>query len=166
MTAPRAASPDAAREAAAAVAAFRADIDRLLAEVGRRLVGQADVAGAVMSALLAGGHVLLEGVPGVAKTTLSKTFARVLGVQYQRIQFTPDLLPSDLTGGSVYSQREQEFQLKGCSKFIFPNSNALGYYRYDYDSAALHAMGNSVEGGQDQFCIRSYVYEKGNIDKL
>src|SRR5438128_4498449 len=63
-------------------------------------------------ALLAGGHVLLEGVPGVAKTTLSKTFARVLGTHYQRIQFTPDLLPSDVTGTYVFDRKSNEFVLR------------------------------------------------------
>jgi MoxR-like ATPase len=114
MTAPRAASPDAAREAAAAVAAFRADIDRLLAEVGRRLVGQADVAGAVMSALLAGGHVLLEGVPGLGKTLLVRTLAEALDVSFARIQFTPDLMPADVVGTNLIVEesgaRRFEFQ--------------------------------------------------------
>jgi MoxR-like ATPase len=63
-------------------------------------------------ALLAGGHVLLEGVPGVAKTTLSKAFARVLGVQYQRLQFTPDLLPSDVTGTYIFDRKQNEFVLR------------------------------------------------------
>src|SRR5881275_2892800 len=63
-------------------------------------------------ALLAGGHVLLEGVPGVAKTTLSKTFARVLGTEYQRIQFTPDLLPADVTGTYVFDRKQNEFVLR------------------------------------------------------
>ena len=63
-------------------------------------------------ALLAGGHVLLEGVPGVAKTTLSKTFARILGTQYQRLQFTPDLLPSDVTGTYIFDRKQNEFVLR------------------------------------------------------
>src|ERR1700756_795422 len=63
-------------------------------------------------ALLAGGHVLLEGVPGVAKTTLSKTFAQILGVQYNRLQFTPDLLPSDVTGTYIFDRKENEFVLR------------------------------------------------------
>src|SRR5881275_2665179 len=63
-------------------------------------------------ALLAGGHVLLEGVPGVAKTTLSKTFARILGTQYQRIQFTPDLLPSDVTGTYIFDRKSNDFLLR------------------------------------------------------
>jgi MoxR-like ATPase len=66
----------------------------------------------LLIALLASGHILLEGVPGVAKTTLSKTFARILGTQYQRIQFTPDLLPADVTGTYVFDRKENEFVLR------------------------------------------------------
>src|ERR1700730_2640683 len=83
-----------------------------LAEVGRVVVGMEDVTHQFLIALLAAGHVLLEGVPGVAKTTLSKTFARVLGVQYQRLQFTPDLLPSDVTGTYIFDRKLNEFVLR------------------------------------------------------
>jgi MoxR-like ATPase len=86
--------------------------NRTLAEVGKVVVGMEHVTLQFLIALLAGGHVLLEGVPGVAKTTLSKTFARVLGTQYQRIQFTPDLLPSDVTGTYVFDRKENEFVLR------------------------------------------------------
>jgi MoxR-like ATPase len=86
--------------------------DRVLAEVGRVVVGMEEVTHQFLIALLAGGHVLLEGVPGVAKTTLSKTFAQVLGTQYQRIQFTPDLLPSDVTGTNVFDRKQNEFVLR------------------------------------------------------
>src|SRR5262245_54262708 len=91
---------------------MRALRDRVVAEVGRVVVGMDQVTQQFLSALVAGGHVLLEGVPGVAKTTLSKTFARVLGVQYQRIQFTPDLLPSDVTGTYVFDRKQNEFTLR------------------------------------------------------
>jgi MoxR-like ATPase len=86
--------------------------DQTLAEVGRVVVGMEDVTHQFLIALLAAGHVLLEGVPGIAKTTLSKTFARVLGTEYQRIQFTPDLLPSDVTGTYVFDRRQNEFVLR------------------------------------------------------
>ena len=87
--------------AAAAVAAFRADVDRLLVEIARRMVGQGDIAGAVASALLAGGHVLLEGVPGLGKTLLVRTLAEALELSFSRIQFTPDLMPADILGTNV-----------------------------------------------------------------
>ena len=86
--------------------------DRAIEEVGRVVVGMSHVTQQFLVALLAGGHVLLEGVPGVAKTTLSKAFARVLGTQYQRIQFTPDLLPSDVTGTYIYDRKQNEFVLR------------------------------------------------------
>src|SRR5262245_8036535 len=85
---------------------------RMQAELGRVVVGLEPVIDQLLVALLANGHVLLEGVPGVAKTTLSKSFARVLGGQYQRVQFTPDLLPSDVTGTYVYDRKTGEFSLR------------------------------------------------------
>jgi MoxR-like ATPase len=113
MTAPadRLSSTDVA---AAAVAAFRADVDRLLAEIARRIVGQGDTAGAVASALLAGGHVLLEGVPGLGKTLLVRTLAEALDLSFSRVQFTPDLMPADVLGTNLIveaaGQRRFEFQ--------------------------------------------------------
>jgi MoxR-like ATPase len=86
--------------------------DSTLAEVGRVVVGMEEVTHQFLIALVAGGHVLLEGVPGVAKTTLSKMFARVLGIHYQRLQFTPDLLPSDVTGTYIFDRRTNEFSLR------------------------------------------------------
>jgi MoxR-like ATPase len=81
-------------------------------EVARVVVGAELVTQQLLIALLAGGHVLLEGVPGVAKTTLSKVFARLLACQYQRVQFTPDLLPSDVTGTSIFDRNANDFVLR------------------------------------------------------
>jgi MoxR-like ATPase len=86
--------------------------DRTLQEVSRVVVGMDKVVNRFLIALLAGGHVLLEGVPGVAKTTLSKTLAQILGTQYQRIQFTPDLLPSDVTGTFILDRKTNEFVMR------------------------------------------------------
>ncbi len=72
-------------------------------EVSKVIVGKEDVKQALMIALLAGGHVLIEGVPGTAKTQLAKTFARAIGGTFKRIQFTPDMLPADVTGFYLYS---------------------------------------------------------------
>jgi MoxR-like ATPase len=86
--------------------------DKTIAEVGRVVVGMESVTYQFLVALVAGGHVLLEGVPGVAKTTLSKTFAQILGVQFNRLQFTPDLLPSDVTGTFVFDRTKNDFDLR------------------------------------------------------
>src|SRR5205085_1788974 len=86
--------------------------DRTLREVSRVVVGMERVTSRFLIAMLAGGHVLLEGVPGVAKTTLSKTLASLLGIQFQRIQFTPDLLPSDVTGTYIFDRKSNDFVLR------------------------------------------------------
>ncbi|OWK47009.1 AAA family ATPase [Fimbriiglobus ruber] len=85
---------------------------RVADQVSRVVVGADDVTQQLLIALLAGGHVLLEGVPGVAKTTLSKVFAGLLGCVYHRVQFTPDLLPSDVTGASILDRNANDFVLR------------------------------------------------------
>jgi len=84
----------------------------LLAEVSRVFVGPSEIVENLLVAVLARGHVLLEGVPGVAKTTLAKAFAATLGCSYRRIQFTPDLLPADITGTYVLNPRDGAFVLR------------------------------------------------------
>jgi len=84
----------------------------VLEEVGRAYIGNPDVGELLLIALVARGHVLLEGVPGVAKTTLAKAFSSSLGCRYRRIQFTPDLLPADITGTYVLNPREGNFVLR------------------------------------------------------
>lgn len=88
-------------EIKAEVERFHEDFDRLREEVGKVIVGQKDIVDGVLLALVAGGHVLLEGVPGLGKTLLVRTLASVLHAQFSRIQFTPDLMPADLIGTNV-----------------------------------------------------------------
>lgn len=85
---------------------------RTLAEVSHVVVGMDKVVQRCLIAMLAGGHVLLEGVPGVAKTTLCKTLAQLLGLEFHRIQFTPDLLPSDVTGTYIFDRKTNDFVLR------------------------------------------------------
>ncbi len=91
------------------VAAVAAAIE---AEVGRAYIGAPETTEMLLCAVLARGHVLLEGVPGVAKTTLVKAFSRTLGCTFKRIQFTPDLLPSDITGTYILDMRTNAFVLR------------------------------------------------------
>ena len=84
-------------------------VERIEEEMGRVVIGQDDTLHQLVVALLAGGHVLLEGVPGVGKTLLARTLSHVFGASFKRIQFTPDLMPSDVTGSHVYNQREERF---------------------------------------------------------
>ena len=107
MTDPHPPTPSAPSTGAPVLAALRT---RLHAEVGKVVVGQEPVADALLVALAVGGHVLLEGVPGVAKTLLASTFATALGLDFRRAQFTPDLLPSDLTGTMTLRDRELVFR--------------------------------------------------------
>jgi MoxR-like ATPase len=86
--------------------------DRVQQAVGGVVVGMEHVVDQLLVALVAKGHVLLEGVPGVAKTTLAKAFAAVLGLEHNRVQFTPDLLPSDVTGTYVLDRRTNDFELR------------------------------------------------------
>ncbi|MBI4494888.1 MAG: AAA family ATPase, partial [Chloroflexi bacterium] len=86
-----------------------AEIERALYEVKKVIVGQERMLERVMVGLVAGGHVLLEGVPGLAKTLAVKSLARVLEVSFRRIQFTPDLVPADLVGTRVYQPQSGEF---------------------------------------------------------
>ncbi|HEY9633121.1 MAG TPA: MoxR family ATPase [Coleofasciculaceae cyanobacterium] len=89
---------------------MRQRIDRLTENLGRTIVGKADAIRLVIVALLAGGHALLEDVPGVGKTLLAKSLARSIAGQFQRIQCTPDLLPTDITGTNIWNQRSGEFE--------------------------------------------------------
>ena len=84
--------------------------ERLAGEVGKVVVGQDEVVRGVVTGLAVGGHVLLEGPPGVAKTLLASAVARALGLEFRRVQFTPDMLPSDLTGTSTLSAGELAFR--------------------------------------------------------
>ena len=81
-------------------------------EVSKRVVGQKDVVEGILVSLLVGGHVLLEGVPGLAKTLLVKTISDISGLSFKRIQFTPDLLPADVTGTLVYQQGTGKFSVR------------------------------------------------------
>lgn len=93
---------------------MRLHVLTLLEKYEERILGQSTTLRLLLSAVLSGGHVLLEGVPGTGKTQMVKTLANLLGGDFRRIQFTPDLLPSDITGSMIYNMKEGSFEtLKG-----------------------------------------------------
>ncbi len=92
--------------------ALQEQLERVKAEMRKLLVGQNNLVTLLLTALIADGHVLIEGVPGVAKTLSAKLLARTLSIPFSRIQFTPDLMPSDVLGTSVFNVKTSEFEFK------------------------------------------------------
>lgn len=91
---------------------LQANVRQIKQEVGKVIVGQKDMVDMLIAALLAKGHALIEGVPGVAKTITAKLLAKSLSVGFSRIQFTPDLMPSDILGTSIFNLKDSEFEFK------------------------------------------------------
>ena len=85
--------------------------EAVVAEVGRAVVGKRELLASIMATVLAGGHILLEDYPGLAKTLTAQSFATALGLEFKRIQFTPDLLPGDITGSYIFDRAKGEFEL-------------------------------------------------------
>jgi MoxR-like ATPase len=101
------------REAATAAAtAIREVAERIKANISRVIVGHEEVIDLVLVALLSDGHILIEDVPGIGKTTLAKAISRSIGCDFKRIQFTPDVMPSDITGINFYNQKQGEFEFR------------------------------------------------------
>lgn len=92
--------------------AFNARISEIKNEIGKVIVGQEQMIDLLLTAILADGHALIEGVPGVAKTLTAKLLSKIISVDFARVQFTPDLMPSDILGTSVYNLKTSEFEFK------------------------------------------------------
>ena len=90
----------------------RARCDRILAEVERAVVGKREPLELILLGILADGHVLIEDYPGLAKTLIARSFAQVASMRFSRIQFTPDLMPGDVTGSSIFNQRTSDFEFR------------------------------------------------------
>ena len=100
------------REAAGSIAAQKETVAKIKDEMSKVVVGQEKLVDRLVLALITGGHILLEGVPGIAKTLSCNTFAKTLGLDFRRISFTPDLLPADVVGTLIYSPKTGEFTPK------------------------------------------------------
>lgn len=87
-------------------------IDALRSEINKVVKGKSDVVDKVLGAMLAGGHILLEDIPGVGKTTLAVTMAKAMSLSYRRVQFTPDVLPSDIVGFSMFNSQTKQFEYR------------------------------------------------------
>src|SRR6187431_1382858 len=94
------------------LSALNASVTRIREEIGKVIVGQSAMIDLLITAILADGHVLIEGVPGVAKTLTAKLLSRIISVKFSRIQFTPDLMPSDVLGTSIFNLKTSEFEFK------------------------------------------------------
>ncbi len=116
-------------------------VDVLTMEVGKSIVGQKHMVESLMIGLLSNGHVLLEGVPGLAKTLTITSLAKAIDAKFSRIQFTPDLLPADLVGTMIYSQKNEQFQVKKGPIFShFVLADEINRAPAKVQSALLEAM--------------------------
>ena len=116
-------------------------VTNLVAGMDRVIVGQKHLVDSLLISLLSDGHILLEGVPGLAKTLAIKTLAQLIDADYSRIQFTPDLLPADVVGTMIYSQKEEKFQVKKGPVFAnFVLADEINRAPAKVQSALLEAM--------------------------
>ncbi len=127
--------------------------DRVLAQAAKVVIGQEETLELLLVSLLSGGHVLLEGVPGTAKTLMAKTMALLLDAQFTRVQFTPDLMPSDILGTSVFELGTGQFHLKKGPIFTnFLLADEINRAPAKTQAALLEAMEErqvTLEGGRN-----------------
>ena len=116
-------------------------VDIIRMEMNKVIIGQRHLTDSLMIGLLANGHILLEGVPGLAKTLAIKSLASIIDAKFNRIQFTPDLLPADLIGTMIYSQKKEEFLVKKGPVFAnFILADEINRSPAKVQSALLEAM--------------------------
>jgi len=124
-------------------------------EINKVIVGQNNLIDSMLIALLSDGHILLEGVPGIAKTTAVNSLAKSVGLKFKRVQFTPDLLPSDITGNEILNLKENEFTIKHGPIFTnFLLADEINRAGAKVQSALLEAMAErQVTIGEDTFSL-------------
>ncbi len=132
-------------------------VEKIRKEAAKRLVGQEQLIDDMLIAFIAGGHVLVEGVPGLAKTLAIKTLSEILGLEFKRIQFTPDLLPADITGTLIYEQNRGTFSVRKGP--VFANvilADEINRAPAKVQSAMLEAMEErQVTIGEETFALPS-----------
>ena len=116
-------------------------ISAILEETGKAVLGKEDVLKKILTAIIAGGHILIDDIPGVGKTTIAMAFSHVLGLSYNRLQFTPDVLPSDITGFSMYDKNTGSFRyVPGAAMTNFLLSDEINRASPKTQSALLEVM--------------------------
>lgn len=116
-------------------------VDLIQVEIGKAIIGQKAMVERLLVGLLANGHILIEGVPGLAKTLAAKTLARTINASFSRIQFTPDLLPADVVGTMIYSQKSESFEVRKGPVFAnFVLADEINRAPAKVQSALLEAM--------------------------
>ncbi len=140
-----------------AILAFRRDFEAIEQEIGKTIIGQKTLIRDVLTAMVAGGNVLLEGLPGLGKTQLVKTIGKVLDLQFSRIQFTPDLMPADVTGTSVMIKDGEGMRMEFRQGPVFSNivlADEINRATPKTQSALLEAMQeHTVTGGSTTYAL-------------
>jgi len=139
-----------------AVLKYQADFDKIRTEISKIFVGQADMVSSLIEALLCNGHVLIEGIPGVGKTLLIRVLSKVTGCSFSRIQFTPDLLPTDILGITTYEEGKGFYTVKGPVFSNFVLGDEINRSPPKVQSALLESMQErQVTIGKETFKLPS-----------
>ena len=142
---------------------YKIIIDNFKEKMSRKIIGQSELLDGILTAYIAGGHILLEGVPGLAKTLIVKVFAELSGLVFKRIQFTPDLLPADLIGTLIYQQNMGKFSVRRGP--VFANiilADEINRAPAKVQSALLEAMAE----GQVTIGETSYPLPEAELDRF
>ena len=91
---------------------FQKKINEIIGEINKAVIGKSDIIVKVLMTIISNGHILIEDMPGVGKTTMALAFSKALSLEYKRMQFTPDVLPTDIVGFSVYNPENKKFEYK------------------------------------------------------